>query len=356
MFEYGFMKKGNIDTEIVGKYLAGDCNAEEQHSVEKLFLDGEENSGLKQYVSEDWNTYLKDDTSPGKNIAPILDKIHHTIHLKDSLKKKNTGRKIYIWYSSVAAAVLLPLLVLSFYLVYQSEKNSGAVQENPVVSQIYAPMMSRVQFALPDGTTGWLNSSSTLEYSVPFANNRSVKLSGEAFLDVTHDESHPFSINVKDATIKVLGTKLNINGYPDENYLEVVLEEGKIEFLSENSPRKAVMNPSEKIIYKDGAIVSYEKTDTEKYTSWKEGKLVFRGDPMEEVARRIERWYNVKVVLEDEVLKTYSFRATFEDDPLSELLRLLSMTSPIDYEILERKPQTDGSFNKTTIILSKRKI
>ncbi len=350
------MKEKNIDKEIIGKYLAGDCNAEEQYYVEKLFLDGEENSGLKQYVSEDWNKYIKDDTSPGKNIDPILDRIHHTIHLKDSLKKKNAGRKIYFWYSSVAAAVLLPLLVLSFYLVYQSGKNTGAAQENPVVSQIHAPTMSRVQFSLPDGTTGWLNSNSTLEYSVPFSNNRKIKLTGEVYLDVAHDESHPFSIDVKDASVKVLGTRLNVNGYPDENYLEVVLEEGKIEFTSKNGSERTVMQPGEKITYKNGEIEGYTKTDPEKYTSWKEGKLVFRGDPMEEVARRIERWYNVKVVLEDEVLKTYSFRATFEDDPLSELLRLLSMTSPIDYEILERKPQTDGSFNKTTIILSKRKI
>lgn len=350
------MKEKEINTTIIDKYLSGDSNAGEQQYIKELFAEGEENSGLKKYVSDDWNTYLKNARSDGKDISHILDRIHHQIHLTESVKKKRMGRKIYFWYSSVAAAVLVPLLILSGYLFYLSGTDTSGKNENAVVSQIYAPMMSRVQFALPDGTTGWLNSNSTLEYSIPFSKNRNIKLSGEAFLDVAHDKLHPFLINVKDATIKVLGTRLNVNGYPDENYLEVVLEEGKIEFSSENSPRKAVMNPSEKIIYKDGSIVSYERTDTEKYTSWKDGKLVFRGDPMEEVARRIERWYNVRVVLDDEVLKTYSFRATFDDDSLPELLRLLSMTSPIDYKIIDRKPQPDGTFNKTTIVLSKRKI
>ena len=351
------MKEKNIDTEIIGKYLAGESNPDEQYYVKKLFTKGEKNVGLKRYVLDDWDEYLRTNGSSGKVLSHILDRVHHEIHLKTSMKKESTGRKIYLWYSSVAAAVLLPLLVLSFYLLsHQSEKNAGSVHENPVVSQIYAPMMSRVHFSLPDGTTGWLNSNSTLEYFVPFKYNRKVKLTGEAYLDVAHDQSHPFSIDIKDANIKVLGTRLNVNGYPDENYLEVVLEKGKVEFSSKNSNEKAVMKPSEKIIYKDGNIVSYVKTDPEKYTSWREGKLVFRSDPMEEVARRIERWYNVKVVLADEVLKLYSFRATFEDDSLPEVLRLLSMTSPIDYKITERKMQPDGTFSKTTVILSNRKI
>jgi ferric-dicitrate binding protein FerR (iron transport regulator) len=95
-------------------------------------------------------------------------------------------------------------------------------------------------------------------------------------------------------------------------------------------------------------------TDPAKYLAWTQGMLVFRGDNMAEVARRIERWYNVKVILEDRDLDSYSFRATFEDDSLEEVLRLLGRTSPIDYKIAPRVMKSDGTLEKVIVSLHKR--
>jgi transmembrane sensor len=84
------------------------------------------------------------------------------------------------------------------------------------------------------------------------------------------------------------------------------------------------------------------------------GKLIFRGDDMSEVARRIERWYDVKVEVADQDLVHFSFRATFKDDSLEDVLKLLSMTSPIEYKILPRKQLPDGTYEKEKVILYKR--
>ena len=343
-----------IDRKIIESYLSDSTVENEKEVVEEAFIRGGEDNGLKRFLSDDWDRYNKNFSTTGRNLDHLLDRIHHRIHLGDYEKKKSPVRQLYFWYSSVAASLLIPLIAFSVYLMVSSGSESGSGKDSAVFAQIFAPAMSRVQFTLPDGTTGWLNSNSKLRYAVPFNRNRQVQLEGEAFLSVAHDERNPFTIGVKEASIRVLGTKLNVNGYPDENYLEVVLEEGEIEFSMLNGSRRAIMKPSEKLTCKEGVVVSYEKTDTEKYTSWKQGKLVFRGDPMEEVARRIERWYNVKVIIQDEVLKTYSFYATFDDDPLPEMLRLLRMTSPIDYTVIDRKIQPDGTFDKTIVILSKR--
>ena len=75
---------------------------------------------------------------------------------------------------------------------------------------------------------------------------------------------------------------------------------------------------------------------------------------MEEVAKRIERWYNVKIVLADKDLENYSFRATFEDDSLEEVLRLIGLTSPIDYKISPRIMKPDGTIEKMIVSLYKR--
>jgi ferric-dicitrate binding protein FerR (iron transport regulator) len=95
--------------------------------------------------------------------------------------------------------------------------------------------------------------------------------------------------------------------------------------------------------------------DPSKYKGWTDGKLIFRGDNMAEVARRIERWYDVKIEMADSELNHFSFRATFDDDSLIDVLKLLSMTSPIEYKIFPRIQLQDGTYQKEKVILYKRK-
>jgi ferric-dicitrate binding protein FerR (iron transport regulator) len=165
---------------------------------------------------------------------------------------------------------------------------------------------------------------------------------------VTHDEKHPFSVDAGNLDLTVLGTAFNVSAYPDENYTEVVLESGSILVNSDRYAEGMVMMPSERFVFQDGKA-SRSLTDADKYSSWTEGKLVFRSDSMSEVARRIERWYNVNVELMDSELENYSFRATFEDDPLEEVLKFLSMTSPLRYEITPREMTTDSIVAKSTV-------
>lgn len=249
-----------------------------------------------------------------------------------------------------AAILLLPLLIAGglvySYLGYHGKTTNG----RQVSSTIYAPLGARVSFNLPDGTTGMLNSGSHLSYSLPFTINRQVKLEGEAWLEVSRDENHPFEISTGNSTVKVLGTSFNMSAYPAENYVEVVLQQGKVEFQDNSGDEKVTMLPSERLVFQNGNI-SKSVTDPAKYSAWTEGKLVFRGDPMAEVARRIERWYNVKVILADKELEKYSFRATFLDDTLEEVLRCLSLTSPIRYNIAPRELMQDGTYKKEEVTI-----
>ena len=129
---------------------------------------------------------------------------------------------------------------------------------------------------------------------------------------------------------------------------------GKVEYHSNISNDKIILLPSERLVCHEGRT---DKTvvEPEKYNAWTEGKLVFRGDPMAEVARRIERWYNVKITIADKELERYSFRATFQDDSLEDVLKFLSMTSPIRYKVTPRKLLPDGNFTKEEVIIYKRK-
>jgi transmembrane sensor len=338
------------DLKKIERYINGQSDDNEITQVESLFLNGEDNFALRHLLETDWDNMLSDNSLSEVNITHLLDRVHHLIRRNETLKRQKPLQKFIRIYSRVAAILLLPLMVAGG-LVYSLKSNfSKSATDQQVTSTIYAPLGARVSFNLPDGTTGMLNSGSRLSYSFPFNNKRQVKLEGEAWFEVNHDVKHPFEISTGNSTVKVLGTSLNMSAYPAENYVEVVLQQGRVEFQENNSDEKVMMLPSERLVFQNGNI-SKSVTDPAKYNGWTEGKLVFRGDPMAEVARRIERWYNIKVVLADQELKKYSFRATFQDDTLEEVLRFLSMTSPITYSITPREFMQDGTYKKEEVTI-----
>ena len=337
----------------IEKYLNGNSDPTEIEWVEDLFASGQMNEHLKHHLENDWEIDTQDNSAVNADLDIILDRVHHLIRQKELAQKKTLARQITSVYSRIAAVLLLPLLIAGGFYFYRSDKENNQIADLQVNSVIYAPMGARVAFNLPDGTSGWLNSGSKLSYSLPFSENRKVALEGEAWFDVFHNEKQPFEISAGESTIKVLGTSFNISAYKEEKYVEVVLQNGKVEFSDGVQTNKIVIKPSERLVFQNEKI-AIAPVDPSKYKGWTDGKLIFRGDNMAEVARRIERWYDVKVEIADKDLVHFSFRATFKDDSLQEVLKLLSMTSPIEYKMIPRTQLQDGTYEKEKIILYKR--
>ena len=339
------MKLRIEDKEKILKHVNGTAAVNESDETRAIFSAGEDNEQLRDFVANDWNVVMNSDITTGETLRPLLDSIHHQIRLSEFKQSNTLIRRLSGIYTRAAAVILIPLLAATGLLLLKGGAGNG---ERGAIASIYAPAGSRVSFSLPDGTEGMLNSGSTLNYSMPFEKERNVTLTGEAWFDVTHDTEHPFRVSAGNLDLTVLGTSFNVNAYPDENYSEVVLERGSILVKCEKYNEGMVMQPSERLIYRNGKVTR-SNAEPSKYLSWTEGKLVFRSDSMSEVARRLERWYNVNVELMDCDLENYSFRATFEDDPLEEVLKYLSMTSPIRYEITPRKLTADSTFAKSTV-------
>ncbi|MCX6302995.1 MAG: DUF4974 domain-containing protein [Bacteroidia bacterium] len=342
------LKQEEIDK--IERYINGLSDNKEKTVVESLFSNGGNNSLLRHHLEEDWDSMQQGSVTTDVDLNHLLDHVHHIIRKNETLKRQRPLQKFIRVYMKTAAILLLPLLITGGLVYSYLDYHRKTFTDRQVLSTIYAPMGARVSFNLPDGTTGMLNSGSHLTYTIPFAINRQVKLEGEAWFEVNHNADHPFEIGTGNSTVKVLGTSFNISAYPAENYIEVVLQDGKVEFQDNESKEKVTMLPSERLVFQAGNI-SKSVTDPEKYHSWTEGKLVFRGDPMSEVARRIERWYNVKIKLDNQELENYSFRATFEDDTLEDVLRFLSMTSPIKYKIAPRELMVDGTYEKEVVTI-----
>lgn len=337
------------EKENIQRFLDGMASEEEVKWIEDFFGKSPSSPELKDLLLDDWNSILP---QPEIKLDHLLDKIHHIIRLREPEKPISVKTRFFGIYSRVAAVLLIPVLLSGLWFLLRTENKPGLVTEQSVVSTLFAPLGSRVAFNLPDGTTGYLNSGSKLSYSTPFSGNRCVQLQGEAWFEVVTDELHPFQIDIGLSTVKVLGTRFNVSGYRDEGIIEVVLAEGSVEFTAKQTTPPVLLKPSERLVF-NGEDIHIEKTDPMKYRGWTEGKLIFRGDNMASVARRLERWYNIEVEIASAELEEYVFRATFEDDSLREVLRLLSMTSPIRYSITPRKAMPDGSWMKEKVIFYK---
>lgn len=344
----------NEDKEKIDRYINGLVDESEKKYVESLFLNGEKNLYLRNFLNKDWDQLDSEMTADEIILGHLLDRVHHIIRTNEALIRQKPSQKFKLIYMKVAAIILLPVILASGFVYVIMNKHNRVQPDQQVSSIIYAPLGARVSFNLPDGTKGMLNSGSRLTYSLPFTNNRHIKLEGEAFLNVSHDEKHPFDISTGNSTVKVLGTTLNVSAYPAEDYIEVVLQQGEVSFTDNKGNEKITLLPAERLVYENGKTTK-SLVDPAKYNGWTQGELIFRDDPMVEVTRRIERWYNVDIVLADSSLIRYSFRATFEDDSLEDVLRFLSMTSPIRYTITPRQLMPDGTFQKVKVTIYKLK-
>jgi ferric-dicitrate binding protein FerR (iron transport regulator) len=221
--------------------------------------------------------------------------------------------------------------------------------------EIKAPTWTRVQFSLPDGTTGWLNSNSSVKYYGNFNADRQVSLIGEAYFNVFKDKKRPFVVNTPEINVKALGTRFNIASYKNENNVEVVLEEGKLIFNNKETSKSYTMKPNDLVVYdKTQKDFSTEVVYPQKYFSWIDGKLEFRNDALDAIVRKLERWYDIDVEINGNFSQDQRLRATFVDESLEEVLYLIRRTLPINYRIENGNLKPDETYTKKKVIITLR--
>ncbi len=321
--------------------------------VNSWFKQLEEDAKVKDHLFEKWKEFLNDEPEPNESLQHIFEKIQYNILLEE---KKNAGNR-FAWnfYRQVAAVLLIPVLALSVWYYLFTEKRIET-RTSSMASQswveISAPEGSRVEFLLPDSTSGWLNSGSKLKYPPVFTKHRNVQLSGEAYFEVKHLSNSDFVVSVSDLDVKVLGTKFDISAYTDDAFTNVILKEGKVEVNGKTAGFHQVLFPNEKISY-DHCLKNLKvgKVEADDFIAWKDGFLVIDNEPLGQVAGRIERWYNAEIVIKDEKLKNYRFKATFKDEPLEEVLRLIEITTPIRYHIEKRVADSNGVMKQKKVII-----
>jgi ferric-dicitrate binding protein FerR (iron transport regulator) len=259
----------------------------------------------------------------------------------------NRNRKRILVFS------LAGLAILAIVLFFNPFKKRGEIPI-PTPSEVSTLMGSRSsKLVLPDGSIVWLNADSKLSYDKDFGtSSREVSLEGEAFFEVTKMPDLPFIVQTPGMQVRVLGTSFNVKSYLNESTTETSVIHGTVEVIPRHWPdQRFVLRPTDKLVLSNGdknenkeqqsnalnvlrkTITYSEKDSSVIETSWVENKLAFDYETFAEVAMKMERWYAVKIIFEDEAIAQSRLTGTFTTESIEKALEALQYTYNFKYQI-----------------------
>ena len=242
---------------------------------------------------------------------------------------RNLRKRFWLNASAIAASIAL-LLGVSNYISY----HEGYKNQNSQMVEMANPMGMRSSIVLSDGTRVILNAGTTLSYPAAFVSNqREVKVNGEAFFEVSHDKDHPFIVSAENVKVKVLGTKFNVKAYKEDDHIEVTLTEGKVGVGLRGHHDMMYISPGQQALFnKMKQSFSKYEVNLDYYTSWKEGKFYFKSVTFLEIAKQLERRFNVHISVEPAKLQRTVFSGDFvRGENLEQILRIITADKRTDY-------------------------
>jgi transmembrane sensor len=353
-----------MNKEILIKYLNNNCSDEEFEELAEWINKNGQNKESKSWSFDHWKTFEPElNNKNNERYSALLNKIHHEINLKHWEKENNKVgalSNVSKWLSRAAAILFIPLLGVVFYLLSDSNFQMNQVTGLTVDSlEVIAPIGSRTVVQLSDGTEINLNYGSKIKYPRIFTGDRrAVTLSGEGYFNVAHNPEKPFIVKTGNLNVIALGTKFNVQSYPNDNAISTTLVEGRVVIEKVSSGQETLtvgsMVPGQHVEYnKTTGNIKSSKGSIYKYIAWTDGKLVFDNEPIKTVAEKLGRNYNVEIEVAENALDL-TYTVTFSDDPLYLILDLMTETTPVKYKILPRNRQPDGTFSKQKIRIERR--
>jgi ferric-dicitrate binding protein FerR (iron transport regulator) len=232
----------------------------------------------------------------------------------------------YKRYFRIAAAITGAIIAgAALFQIFQNQQNTVRFAE-------VAATTTTITDTLTDGSVVTLNKNSTVLFPVAFAEGeRRVTLRGEAFFDVVKDAGKPFIIEAGDVEVKVIGTSFNVKAYEDSEIIEVVVETGIVRVESIGKKESITLEAGSRVVY-NKITGAFSKTVSEDagYSFWRTHKLNFRNTPLKDVVDALNNYYAAGITYENENIGRCRFTATFENDSLSTILEILSMTFQLE--------------------------
>ena len=213
-----------------------------------------------------------------------------------------------------------------------------------IYNKLSVPFGKKFQISLADGSLVYLNAGSELKYPVHFVagQTREVYLNGEAYFEVAKDSNHAFVVHAKGLDTKVYGTEFNISSYENDDNVKVVLVEGSVGVFKEGVDKldqNAIMlipNEKAELDFSDGKFLK-EEVKVDKYTSWKDGVLIFENEKFESIIKKLERHFNVEIINEYDDINENKYTGVFDIESLDDILTAFSRHRGFNFSKKEDK-------------------
>ena len=306
------------------------CSSQELVILKNWLSDPSTYPEVESWLSEHWLL------SPEVDSDTLIEIIFQQIRDYQNKQGKSgfsIGRILKI-YQKVAAFLLLPIIGVGFaFWISQYDQPPGKFTET------IAPRGQKSQIVLSDGTKVWLNSDTKIKYPGNFSKSqRDVYLDGEAFFEVSKNPHQPFIVHTSGVDVKVLGTKFNVKAYGDEDRIETSLFEGSINLIT----NKSILSRSTITEVSPGQSFAYSKTNNELATNkfpadeingWKKNQLIFMDDTFSNLVKKVERWYDIKVVYDQKLFSDRRLTVElYEGERLERLMEIVSLALSVDYK------------------------
>lgn len=302
----------------VQKYFYGELSLAERMSFLREVDSDEE---LKKQFAEYQNLYAL------MNLSTQLEdratgKSKYNLFVRN--KQHTTLSKRWIHWLGYAAAIIAVAVssgLLTRWYILQDHSDVVASEMNT----LYTPAGQRARLVLQDGTEVWLNAKSKLVYPAHFAGKeRRVRVEGEAFFNVAKDSVKPFIVSAENVDMKVLGTQFNVYCYPDAEYIKTSLLEGSVHvFFPGRENEGVLLKPNQQVTVSEGKM-EVRPIELEEYFLWRKGVYAFKNEPLIDILKKLELYYDVKIVVEDPSMFRETYTGKFRQrDSLDDVFRVL---------------------------------
>jgi ferric-dicitrate binding protein FerR (iron transport regulator) len=341
----------NRIVELLTRKIAGEATTDELGELSYLLSQYPDAVYYEALLEQVWNLGHGKDQ---EEVSAAFEK--HKLNFTNELEFESSAQTVGRFFKrSFLVYTTLALVILSssvYFLNFYTSSNKD------VRVNIYAGKGVKKEIKLPDGTVVRLNSESRMSYDLDMQshNQRIVSLTGEAFFVVAHDKRRPFIVNTNKVGIKVLGTEFNVREYPGDRESETTLIKGSIELtINDRSDQKFLLKPSEKfalvknfrkkadknqksvLMIENIAPVKVGNTEYLEEISWTENKFVFQNESFEDLIPKLERWYNVRILLADPKIKSYRFTGIFIDENIIQVLEAMQLIKSFHYKLEENE-------------------
>lgn len=280
----------NIPYTLFAKFFSGEISEKEQKALDQFISEHPDNETIFNDYEIIWSAEIKNNSFENKTESALQS-------VKSKIRKQGKTIPVKnnrIWLR-IAAAVII-LFGISFLF-----KNDIFKKNNAFVSIESGEKI--IEYKLSDGSIVWLNKNSKIEFPETFEENkRIVKMTGEAYFIVSHNQKKPFIVKTENTTTEVLGTEFNLKAFENEQNIEIVLKKGKVKFTDTKSNASDIMNVNEKItLNKKERNLKKETVTNSNFLSWKTKELNLNNMKLGEIASILSDFYDINVKADDSV-------------------------------------------------------